>query len=62
MAHDLGLEVVAEGIETEAQRTLLLAEHCDNGQGFLFSRPVSAEAVTELLRTGLPAPQPDGDR
>ena len=62
MAHDLGLEVVAEGIETETQRALLEAEHCDHGQGFLFSRPVSAEAIAELVRSGLPRVQPEADR
>ncbi|MDP2246624.1 MAG: EAL domain-containing protein, partial [Nitrosomonadales bacterium] len=42
MAHKLGIKVVAEGIETEEQRTLLLIAGCDYGQGYLFSRPVSA--------------------
>jgi len=43
MAHKLGLKVTAEGVETEAQRRLLLEIDCDNGQGYLFSRPLPAE-------------------
>ncbi len=49
MAHQLGLKVVAEGIETEAQRALLQAAGCDYGQGYLFSRPVPAEDFEVLL-------------
>ncbi|MCL1089070.1 EAL domain-containing protein [Shewanella profunda] len=42
MAHKLGMKVIAEGVETEAQRQVLLAAGCDYGQGYLFSRPVAA--------------------
>jgi diguanylate cyclase (GGDEF)-like protein len=42
MAHALGMKVIAEGIETEEQRALLVAAGCDYGQGYLFSRPVPA--------------------
>ncbi|MBP7491682.1 MAG: EAL domain-containing protein [Rhodoferax sp.] len=42
MAHQLGIKVVAEGVETELQRDLLVAAGCDFGQGYLFSRPLSA--------------------
>jgi diguanylate cyclase (GGDEF)-like protein len=49
LAHSLGLEVVAEGVETEAQLEALRAEGCDFAQGFLISRPQRAEAVSELL-------------
>ncbi|MFD2184780.1 EAL domain-containing protein [Rhodoplanes azumiensis] len=49
LAHSLDLEVVAEGIETEAQFARLSALGCDLGQGFLLGRPMSAEAATEWL-------------
>jgi EAL domain-containing protein (putative c-di-GMP-specific phosphodiesterase class I) len=39
LGHDLGLEVVAEGIETDSQRLALLAMGCRWGQGHLFGRP-----------------------
>ena len=42
MAHELGIKVVAEGVETELQRDLLIAAGCDFGQGYLFARPMSA--------------------
>ena len=42
LAHALGLSVVAEGVENEAQRDILLAMGCDELQGFLFSRPLPA--------------------
>jgi diguanylate cyclase (GGDEF)-like protein len=53
LAHRLGLAVVAEGIETEAQRRTLLRLSVDLGQGFLFSRPVPAPAFRELLAAPL---------
>jgi EAL domain-containing protein (putative c-di-GMP-specific phosphodiesterase class I) len=46
----LGLEVIAEGIETDVQRNQLEAAKVDTGQGFLFARPLEAEAIDELLR------------
>jgi EAL domain-containing protein (putative c-di-GMP-specific phosphodiesterase class I) len=51
MAHTLGLRVVAEGVETEAQRDLLVAMGCDELQGYLFARPMTAKAL-ELWATG----------
>jgi len=42
MAHSLNLRVVAEGVETEAQRAFLKSHGCDEFQGFLFGHPVSA--------------------
>jgi diguanylate cyclase (GGDEF)-like protein/PAS domain S-box-containing protein len=45
LTRSLGLEPLAEGIETEHQRQFLLAHGCEMGQGYLFSRPVLAELV-----------------
>lgn len=49
MARKLGIKVVAEGIETEAQRDFLVAVGCDYGQGYLFSRPVPERELVALL-------------
>jgi diguanylate cyclase (GGDEF)-like protein len=46
----LGVEILAEGIETEAQRALLTRELVETGQGFLFARPLEPLAVEQLLR------------
>jgi diguanylate cyclase (GGDEF)-like protein/PAS domain S-box-containing protein len=45
LAHSLGLEPLAEGIETEEQRRFLLDNGCQYGQGFLFSRPIPTEQI-----------------
>ena len=50
MAHSLKLDVVAEGVETEAQLGVLIANHCDSIQGYYFSRPVDADALATMLR------------
>ena len=50
LARNLGLEPLAEGIETEEQRHFLLVHGCDLGQGFLFSRPVPAGEIEALYR------------
>ena len=50
LARVMGMDVVAEGIETREQYRLLRQLGCRFGQGFLFARPVSAAAVSELLR------------
>jgi diguanylate cyclase (GGDEF)-like protein/PAS domain S-box-containing protein len=55
LAHGLGMAVVAEGIETTVQRDALRHLGCDYGQGFLFSRPVSAEAASRLLLESIAA-------
>lgn len=49
LTHDLGLKTIAEGIETEAQLFVLKQNYCDFGQGYLFSRPVSAEALNDMI-------------
>ncbi|MCB8746004.1 EAL domain-containing protein [Rhodoferax sp. U2-2l] len=51
LAHNLKLKVVAEGVETEGQLGLLIANQCDEVQGYYFSRPLGAEDATALLRT-----------
>jgi EAL domain-containing protein (putative c-di-GMP-specific phosphodiesterase class I) len=50
MAHVLGLEVVAEGVETATQVDYLKARGCQFGQGFLFGRPMGQAAMTTVLR------------
>jgi diguanylate cyclase (GGDEF)-like protein/PAS domain S-box-containing protein len=50
MGHELHLQVLAEGVETEAQLGYLVQNHVDEFQGFLFSRPLPAEEATAHLR------------
>ncbi|WHH60305.1 EAL domain-containing protein [Petroclostridium sp. X23] len=50
IAHSMDLEVVAEGVETEEQLFFLKRENCDKAQGYLFSKPIPAEELEELLR------------
>jgi EAL domain-containing protein (putative c-di-GMP-specific phosphodiesterase class I) len=57
MAHSLGLEVIAEGVETEEQRQFLLKHGCESLQGFLLSKPSPASAVLDLLRGDASASQ-----
>lgn len=52
LSHNLGLKVVAEGIETDEQLAFLREYGCDIGQGYYFSRPIDAAAFTEYLRAG----------
>lgn len=49
MAHKLGMKVIAEGIETEHQKQILIKAGCDYGQGYLFSKPITASKLTELI-------------
>jgi EAL domain-containing protein (putative c-di-GMP-specific phosphodiesterase class I) len=54
MAHSLSMKVVAEGVETRAQRDFLAAQGCDEYQGYFFSPAVTAEQMVALLSP--PAP------
>ncbi len=50
MAHDLGLKVIAEGVETESELQFLREHHCDAMQGYLISRPLSIEDFDQFRR------------
>ena len=50
MAHSLGIRVIAEGVETSAQRAFMRSHQCDGMQGYHFSKPLSSEGMTRLLR------------
>jgi diguanylate cyclase (GGDEF)-like protein/PAS domain S-box-containing protein len=52
MAHSLGMRVTAEGVETLEQADILRGQSCDWLQGYLYSKPVAAEAFLELLQDG----------
>ena len=59
LAHQLGLRVVAEGVETEGQRDILLVLQCDELQGYLLARPMAVEALDDWLQKLPPdAPHP----
>ncbi|MGB6875961.1 MAG: EAL domain-containing protein [Candidatus Acidiferrales bacterium] len=53
MARSFNLQVIAEGIETQEQRTYLQAQHCAEGQGYLFSRPMMPGEFAHLVKAGL---------
>jgi diguanylate cyclase (GGDEF)-like protein/PAS domain S-box-containing protein len=53
LARSLKLRVVAEGVETHEQLAFLQAHHCDEAQGYYFSRPVPPEQFAKLLKTGI---------
>jgi hypothetical protein len=50
MAHNLKLGIIAEGVETEAQARFLLEERCEEAQGFLYAKPLSAADFEAYLR------------
>jgi EAL domain-containing protein (putative c-di-GMP-specific phosphodiesterase class I) len=49
MAKEMGLDVLAEGVETDAQKKFLLDEGCPHAQGFLFAHPMPVKKVETLL-------------
>jgi len=49
MAHSLGIQAIAEGVETPEQLAFLRAHDCDAFQGYLFSKPVPAEEISQLM-------------
>ena len=49
LGRTLHLQTLAEGIEGQAQLAMLRREHCDEGQGFLYSRPLAPDAVERFL-------------
>ena len=51
MAHTLGLKVLAEGVETGAQRAFLMANGCDSVQGYLYSKPLEPDAFRDYVTT-----------
>jgi predicted signal transduction protein with EAL and GGDEF domain len=56
LAHDLGLQVVAEGVETTAQHDVITTLGCDLAQGYLYARPMDADAVGALVARRTPVP------
>ena len=54
LAHSLSLEVMAEGVESQAQRDFLIAEGCDQFQGYLFARPLPIEQLEAYLQANQP--------
>ena len=59
MAHALNINVVAEGVETHSQFSVLQGLQCDVAQGYYFGRPMPAEQFTELLRAQVGESRPD---
>jgi EAL domain-containing protein (putative c-di-GMP-specific phosphodiesterase class I) len=52
LGRELGIEVIAEGVETKAQARFLWSAGCNYAQGYHYSRPVDANAATALLLQG----------
>lgn len=61
LGHSLGLQVIAEGVETEAQRDVLRSMECDELQGYLLGMPLTAQECTRLLAAERAAPEAEAD-
>jgi EAL domain-containing protein (putative c-di-GMP-specific phosphodiesterase class I) len=59
MGRSLKQRVIAEGVETREQFAFLQAQHCGEGQGYYFSRPVLAGQFAKLLETGISTTVPN---
>jgi EAL domain-containing protein (putative c-di-GMP-specific phosphodiesterase class I) len=53
MAKQLGLKVIAEGVETREQAELLMDNGCDEFQGYLYGKPVTADEVGKMLHKSI---------
>ena len=53
LAHKLGMDVIAEGIETESEKEMLQSFNCEYGQGYFFAKPLSKEDIAELLASNI---------
>jgi EAL domain-containing protein (putative c-di-GMP-specific phosphodiesterase class I) len=51
LAHNLGLDVIAEGVEAEAQAQLLKKMQCEYAQGYYYSHPMNSQEIEHLLTT-----------
>jgi EAL domain-containing protein (putative c-di-GMP-specific phosphodiesterase class I) len=51
MSHNLGIKVIAEGVETPEHLKFLMQRKCDDGQGYYFSRPVAAAAFSQSVHS-----------
>jgi EAL domain-containing protein (putative c-di-GMP-specific phosphodiesterase class I) len=54
LAHQLGLEVIAEGVETEAQLKFLISIGCEKIQGYLLSKPLPADQAKDFILNHTP--------
>jgi EAL domain-containing protein (putative c-di-GMP-specific phosphodiesterase class I) len=50
LGHSLGMLVIAEGVETAEQEAYIMAQQCDEGQGYFYSRPLPARELLQFLR------------
>jgi EAL domain-containing protein (putative c-di-GMP-specific phosphodiesterase class I) len=55
LAHKLGMDAIAEGIETETEKQILQSLNCEYGQGYFFAKPLPAADATKLLIDATPS-------